>query len=47
MSDEFFFGHMVHEYYVARLRAITAERSEERARIRTPEQVRRLRDEVR
>jgi dienelactone hydrolase len=47
MSDEFLFGHMVHEYYVSRLRAIAAKRAEERARIRTPDQVRRLRDEVR
>ena len=47
MSDEFLFGHMVHEYYVSRLRAIAAKRADERARIRTPDQVRRLRDEVR
>jgi len=47
MTDEFPYGHMVHEYYVQRLRAVAAQRSEARARVRTPDQVRRLCADVR
>ena len=47
MTDDFAYGHMVHEYYVRRLAAIAEQRAEERKRIRTPQQVLRLRDDVR
>lgn len=41
------YGHMVQEYYVARVRRIAQERAEARARIRTRAQVMQLRREVR
>ena len=47
MSNEYRYGHMVEEYYVARLRAITQSRAQTRARIRTRADVIELRREVR
>lgn len=44
---ESLFPRMVHEYYVARLRALAAARAEERARVRTKKDVLRLRANVR
>ncbi len=44
---EYRYGHMVQEYYVQRLRAITRERRKARKEIRTPEQVAALREDVR
>ena len=46
MEDEYLHGHMVHEYYVERLRKITHERDAARAQVRTKAQLMRLRDEV-
>ncbi|MBM3334894.1 acetylxylan esterase, partial [Candidatus Sumerlaeota bacterium] len=45
--NEFRHGHMLQEYYVARLRDIARRRERERARIRTAAQVMKLREEVR
>ena len=45
--SESLYPHMVHEYYVARLRILAAARAEERAKVRTVKDVRRLRARVR
>ncbi len=45
--SEYRYGHLVQEYYVKRVREIAARRARERARIRTPEAVMKLREEVR
>ncbi|MCX8036669.1 MAG: acetylxylan esterase [Candidatus Sumerlaeia bacterium] len=45
--SEYRYGHVVQEYYVKRVREIAARRARERARIRTPEAVMKLREEVR
>jgi len=45
--NEFRHGHMLQEYYVARLREIARRRAHERSRIRTAAQVLKLREEVR
>lgn len=47
MSDERRFGHMLQEYYVQRMRGMAAARAEALRAIRTPEQVRQRRAEVR
>jgi dienelactone hydrolase len=47
LPKEYRYGHVLQEYYVHRAREIMRARAEARAAIRTPEQVMRLRDEVR
>ncbi len=47
MSDEYLYGHMVHEYYVERVRRVAREREAARASVRTLAQLTKLRDEVR
>ena len=45
--DESLYGHMVQEYYVARVREVAAKRAAERAKIRTRAQALKLRAQVR
>lgn len=47
MTHEHFYGHMIHEYYVKRVRALAAERAKTRAGVRTKAQAIQLRNEVR
>jgi dienelactone hydrolase len=47
MSDEFLYGHMVHEYMVERVRAVARERAAARAKVRTTSQLTRLQEQVR
>lgn len=47
MSDEHLYGHMVHEYYVERVRRIASEREAVRAGVQTPEQLTQLQEEIR
>jgi dienelactone hydrolase/pimeloyl-ACP methyl ester carboxylesterase len=47
LPKEYRYGHVLQEYYVNRVREIMRARAEARAAIRTPEQVMKLRDEVR
>ena len=47
MADEHRFGHLVHEYYVARVRRILDARAERLARVRTRAQAIELREQVR
>src|SRR3990172_4519986 len=47
MIEEFWYGHLLHEYYVQRVRAISTEREKSRAGVRTRGQVMHLRGTVR
>jgi len=47
MSEQYPYGHMVHEYYVQREREIFRRRAEARAAVKTKAQLMRLRADVR